>query len=251
MSKVRRKLETSAVRGQSSTHMVKHVNLYSKSLNLRDWSPNDALDALDNDALQKGRCSASAHTFSVPLTDAYSPAWHPSPRSGPPSQAFRPLLSLFLLRSKSTSSQPKHATISWENVTVPWEDILMGEWAKEGKDCKNSPEKSMFAFMPQLRTIGLSKRTDYLPLPVSPISTTLVHIIPLLEISSCQNPTHQNVHQYFGRAIWQTLAEMKMTHLWSSNSIFGKCPRNILAPEHKEICAKKMFATSLFERPRT
>lgn len=177
--------------------------------------------------------------FRRPLTDAYSPAWHPSPRSGPPSQAFRPLLSLFLLRYQSTSSQPKHATISWENVTVPWEDILMGEWAKEGKDCKNSPEKSMFAFMPQLRTIALSKRTDYLPLPVSPISTTLVHIIPLLEISSCQNPTHQNVHQYFGRAIWQTLAEMKMTHLWSSNSIFGKCPRNILAPEHKEICAKK------------
>lgn len=90
MSKVRRKLEASAVRDQSSAHLIKYVNLYSKSLDQGNWSPNDALDSC-----RKADAQLLLRHFRCPLTDICSSAWHPSPLSSPSSQAFRPLLYFF------------------------------------------------------------------------------------------------------------------------------------------------------------
>lgn len=120
------------------------------------------------------------------------PAWHLNPLSRHPSQAFRPLRSLCLLRYQSTDSHPKHATISWENVSIPWKDILVcGESGqKKGKDCKNSPQNpGLLSCLNWEPLLCQKELTTYHSLGLP--SLQLGYIILLIEISIYQNPTHQ------------------------------------------------------------
>lgn len=101
-----------------------NANLYSKSLTLRCWSPPDA-----SGYLQRGRCPLLLETLDAACL--HSPGWYLSPPSGPSSPVSLPLLPLLLLRHPVYWSQPRHATITWENISLSWEDIP--EWERVGK----------------------------------------------------------------------------------------------------------------------
>lgn len=75
MSTVRRDLEESVIKGQTLIHMVNHADLYSKSLDLRCWSPPDV-----SGHLQSGRCSLPLRDFKCCLIAV---SWL-TPQASPP-----------------------------------------------------------------------------------------------------------------------------------------------------------------------
>lgn len=133
---------------------------------------------------------------------------------------------------------PSQAAIYWFS-TKTWESRQENTYI-----AKSSPEQAIFTFMPQLRTTALSKGTNnYLTLSVSSISTPLVHIISLVEIFICQNPTQKTYFNFFTEKfdkIWQRWG----WHTFNLVILFsGKYPRNTFAYEHKEISAKIIFVS--------
>lgn len=65
------------------------------------------------------------------------------------------------------------------------------EWAKEGKDCKKSPQVMQICFQASDGNCCSVKQNRLLTTPCVSHACTLVHIIPLTGTYCCQNPTHQ------------------------------------------------------------
>lgn len=112
------------------------------------------------------------------------------------------------------------------------------EWAKEGKDCKKFPRAIQICFHVSTENHCFVKE-NYLPLPVSPISTHLVHIIPLMKCAAvkiqppkCTSVLLQSNLTKSGRDEDDTTFDLVI--LFS-----GKYPRNTLAHKRKETGAKK------------
>lgn len=155
-----------------------------------------------------------AQTLLIPLIDMYSPAWHLSSLSGPPSPVFLLLLSPFLLRHQSTDSQPRHATMAWEDISFPQEDIP--EWQRLQKILQSNLD--LLSCLNWEVMLCQTELTTYHSLCLPSLHLGTHHSSS--EISGCQNPTHQVYINISAEQFDKIKQRWRWHNLGPSNSTF-------------------------------